>query len=117
MLPMLGSTSAMVHQLSADLFECLNCTWMLVTTRISERHLALAAFGSTPNGDCAAAIERAHVVRPIAMERGPGALALGPKANGADYAAEEIALTEQFAAHIAKILSKEARARSRVVRG
>jgi hypothetical protein len=111
MFPM-GSTSAMVHQLSADLFECLDCAWMLVTTRIAEKHLALFVFGSTPNPDCAAAIECARVVRPIQLDREPGALALGPKLNGLDYMNEEIELTEEFAAHIAKILSKEARSRS-----
>lgn len=117
MLPMLGSTSAMIHQLSADLFECLDCSWMMVTTaRISARPAAMFVFGAPPSADCALAMKAAPVVCPIAVERAPGALALGPKLSGAGYIQEEIDLTREFAAHIAKILRKDSRARSWMAR-
>lgn len=120
MFPMLGSTSAMIHQLSADLFECLDCSWMLVTmlasTRISARPAAMFVFGAPPSADCTAAIKVAPLVCPIAIERAAGALALGPKINGGGYLQEEIDLTEEFAAHIARILRKDSRARSWMAR-
>jgi len=112
MFPMLASTSAMVRQLSADLYECLDCSWMLVATRIAGKTAPLVVFGAPPGPDCATSIECAQMVRPIAVERAPAVLAIGSKTSGAAYIEEEIELTEEFAAHIAKILSKEARVRS-----
>lgn len=112
MFPMFGSTAAMVHQLSADLFECLDCSWMLVATLAAGKPAALFVFGAPPSADCAISLSEAELVRPITSERGPGALAFGPKSSGAEYAESELELTQEFAAHIAKILGKDVRARS-----
>jgi hypothetical protein len=136
--PMFNVTGVMIHQLALDLYECVGACWAVVAARASEKFVALCVFGKPP--DLPSSLLRTAAVLSCEREgiieakdgvfevhtstpaivcptfvRGElaGALIFGPKSDQQNYPFEEKELVVEFASHISKLLTKDARASCR----